>query len=675
MATYNVTAPDGTKYQVTAPDDATQDQVMAYVQAQHGQSSQTAQPQSPADLNAAYWKADAAGDEAGKQAAFQQLRAQGGTLGAPDEATLQQVTQRENPAQAQTGLIGTGQEMAVAAAHHLANIPYGVGQLALHGANAVSGGALAGATSDYDKMLQNREAEYQQVIPNSPASYAGAAIGEVAPWVTGIGELRAAGLIPQATTTLGKIGSLAAEGGAIGAAQPVTSGNYATQKSEQIGAGAATGPVLMGAGGLIKGVGGIAQHVLNPQAVADANVASLYGSSPDVVARLGSAAQHVQGETPTAAQVLQTPQAVQAERMLRNRDPVPFVNQENAANQARLDVVQNIAGLDGQVQAAKTARDAAVTPYRENVLSKTTVDPTPIVDTLNGLAKNANPVVRGAAGEALNVIQMNLNPDGTVPATVLDDIRQEGGKLMAKYATNGVVGSSENARFGPVVSQIATTLNQSAPGYSDYLAAYAKHSEPINTMESAQKLLDPNAPGSLNTAGDPQLAIARVKQLLRQDDNARYPMSPQARAQLEGVRDSLMRRSASNAQIGASGPQTAADLQAQNGLSGLVFGRNLGAKGGVIGRVGGGGIGALVGTGIGGLHGAIVGGALGSGLGDALGVANQRVIQRIAQSAASAPEARAAIARYLQRTNKNPSILNYYLYGTPRNALQSLGSP
>lgn len=30
MAKYNITAPDSTKYQVTALDDATQDQVLAY---------------------------------------------------------------------------------------------------------------------------------------------------------------------------------------------------------------------------------------------------------------------------------------------------------------------------------------------------------------------------------------------------------------------------------------------------------------------------------------------------------------------------------------------------------------------------------------------------------------------------------------------------------------------
>lgn len=49
MANYNITAPDGTKYQVTAPDDASQADVMARVQAQH-QPTQVA-PEEPSLLS------------------------------------------------------------------------------------------------------------------------------------------------------------------------------------------------------------------------------------------------------------------------------------------------------------------------------------------------------------------------------------------------------------------------------------------------------------------------------------------------------------------------------------------------------------------------------------------------------------------------------------------------
>lgn len=53
MAQYSITAPDGSNYQVTAPDNATQDQVMAYVQQQHAPAptAPAAVPAAPSDPN------------------------------------------------------------------------------------------------------------------------------------------------------------------------------------------------------------------------------------------------------------------------------------------------------------------------------------------------------------------------------------------------------------------------------------------------------------------------------------------------------------------------------------------------------------------------------------------------------------------------------------------------
>ena len=131
-------------------------------------------------------------------------------------------------------------------------------------------------------------------------------MGEVLPWLTGVGELRALGILPKATTYAGKLGSLALEGGLIGATQPVTSGpqtnlqdlvegrapapSYATQKAMQVGMGAATGPAMklgLDTGGLLAGgVKNAIQHITNPNAIANANVARMTGNSPVVAGLL-----------------------------------------------------------------------------------------------------------------------------------------------------------------------------------------------------------------------------------------------------------------------------------------------------------------------------------------------------------------------------------------------------
>lgn len=185
-----------------------------------------------------------------------------------------------------------GNNLGDSFAHHVANLPVGLAQLGMHGANAVSGGSLQDSTSAYDKWVQDREKAYQQSVPDSTGSYAGASLGEVLPWATGIGEARAIGLLPEATKLGSKLGLLGAEGGAMGATQPVTDGgqNYGSDKAKQVAIGTATGPLLYGlsagADAAGKGIGNVVQHVTNPQAIADANIAKLYGSTPDVVAKL-----------------------------------------------------------------------------------------------------------------------------------------------------------------------------------------------------------------------------------------------------------------------------------------------------------------------------------------------------------------------------------------------------
>lgn len=89
--------------------------------------------------------------------------------------------------------------------HHLGNLAVGTGQLLAHGWNAQAQTydpnnpirqSAANLARGIDSYAQKREQEYQAAIPDNAASYLGAATGEVAPWMLGIGEARALGLLP-----------------------------------------------------------------------------------------------------------------------------------------------------------------------------------------------------------------------------------------------------------------------------------------------------------------------------------------------------------------------------------------------------------------------------------------------------------------------------------------------
>jgi len=398
-------------------------------------------------------------------------------------------------------------------------------------------------------------------------------------------------------------------------------------------------------GGVVSGVRDMAQHITNPQAIADRQILSLFGSDPNALAKLRTAQQFVPGETPSAAQVIATPDAVKAERLLRNNPNagIPLAEADNTNNAARQAVVTRLAGTDAEMEAAKAARRDATQPFIDEhlkpatpltrwtaasapldaLLSKPGRMPTADFDALKqaralvakvrggtmqeddataamqeladsvttkkaqsafseafgqvdknmidpaevlravALTRNtglgARPAVRDALDKIAATINQSKNTRGLVPADVLDSIRQNANDFLV--SPSGKRASAQEALgVAPIRDKIVSVIGRHAPGYSDYLAAYAKGSEPINTMQSVGRLADSNAPGGPNTAGDPQLAISRLRQVLRGDDKARFSMSGDARGQLDGLQQSLLRRTITNNQVAASGPATAADL-------------------------------------------------------------------------------------------------------------------
>lgn len=577
----------------------------------------------------------------------------------------------------------------VAMMHHAGNIPVALAQLGAHGI-AGDGGAAASAVDDF---ARKREETYQNGMPTNLGTIAGATVGEVLPWVMGLGELRAAGAISQATSTLGKLGTLGVEGGAMGALQPVTGdGSFAGQKALQIGSGATAGPALYGLGqlgaGAVSGVRDVAQHITNPQAIADKHILSMFGSTPDALTTLRAAPQYVPGEVPSAAQVLATPEAVKAERLLRNNPnaSVPFAEADNANNEARQAIVSRLAGTPEEMAAAIANRKANAAPFIESSLTPDNlIDPSGVLQTIAAIRSGplgVNPKVAEGLDFLTKQIGSTQDSNGKVGADVLDAVRQQASRLLGNAKVPGsAVGTQQGVALGPVKNQIVDAIERVAPGYRDYVAGYRKDSLPINTMQSVGRLVDPNAPGSLNAAGDPQLAISRLRQVLRGDDKARFPMSDDARGQLDQVRQSLLRRTISNNPIAASGPATAADLQAANGtaLGSMVFGSPLSGKPGLatraVGTMAGGSLGALLG---GGAPGAILGSGLGSLLPEAAAKVNAGIATRIGATAADSNATADAILRALRaqkRPSKMSSELQRLMFGTQQPPPLLLGNP
>jgi len=95
--------------------------------------------------------------------------------------------------------------------------------------------------------------------------------------------------------------------------------------------------------------------------------------------------------------------------MLRNNpsSSAAFADADNTNNAARMGVVNNLAGDDASLEAAKVARRAATAPFRDANLpadGSALADPTEAVNVLKKLTLSGDDTVRNAAKKHLDLI-------------------------------------------------------------------------------------------------------------------------------------------------------------------------------------------------------------------------------------------------------------------------------
>lgn len=213
MPEYKITAPDGKQYKITAPEGTTQEQAMAYFRQQYRKQQEAPNP-----------------PEAKPQ--------------------VPEPTQGEAPSGYMRGL----RDPVDAAAQMLYHaVPEGVQQagnrlnnwLVEHGVplQRMPSGGL-------DQALAEQEQQYQQ--QRQSAGETGMDWGRLAGNVVNPVNTLAASRLPQAATMAGRIGVGAAGGALFGAMQPVTQGDFATEKAKQAGVGAIGGAAVAPVTGAIS---------------------------------------------------------------------------------------------------------------------------------------------------------------------------------------------------------------------------------------------------------------------------------------------------------------------------------------------------------------------------------------------------------------------------------------
>lgn len=518
---------------------------------------------------------------------------------------------------------GKANNFSDALQHNVYNPLLGIGQLASHALGAV-GIVSKDRLAEADAAMAEREKSYQANTPDNAASYAGATVGSVAPFLLSdglapglnkAGTMAGAGvskILPEATpqiikTALPKIANASTQGGLVAASNPVNNADssFASQKAGQIGMGQLIGgamPIAIGTG---KALAGAVKPFTNPGEIVGEALSKWAG--PDAMQKLNDAKELVPGSKPTTAQVLANPDIVQAEKALANNpDYKPkFMNNDIGNNQARLDAIQKVAGSPEAMQQAIKDRAAATADWtgpQGKLRTGLPVDVQPIINSLNKLQESSlslRPTISAAAKDMISDLQdrsfqiqgqssdiggygaSSRAPRAISPAD-LDSMRQNARDYLAKHATIGnPVSSQQEAAFVPIKNAITDAIEQANPGYRDYLAKFAKYSAPINSMQAAQGILDNFSNRTANASGTPQVNLSSFNTQLGKALDTPYGISPEAETTLTGIQKDLQRGTISNS-VKAPGSDTAYNLQAPGFIAKQLYGSEFGGPGKAI---------------------------------------------------------------------------------------------
>ncbi|WP_297922700.1 hypothetical protein [uncultured Agitococcus sp.] len=224
MATFDITSPTGEKYRITAPDNATEAEIMQYAQANFGKGEQTAQPIQAPKINK---------DEA-----------RGRALPSPAQGFINAVSQAP---------LGFGDEIygALGGLGALVNNAYGA-----MGGNVKPVGIKDAYLENRD-LIRGAQKQYSEDYPTTAmvtGMMAGAPLMAVNPLKFGA--------LPQATSKVQAAFNAAKLAGQAGATGAVFGGAYGAGTSEGEDASTVAGDTLKGGGvGLATGL--IAQPVLS----------------------------------------------------------------------------------------------------------------------------------------------------------------------------------------------------------------------------------------------------------------------------------------------------------------------------------------------------------------------------------------------------------------------------
>jgi len=594
--------------------------------------------------------------------------------------TMGELTPIQEPTKPQDN-IGTFSNFLEAAGHHAIMPLHGAANLIEQGGASLlnkiapnsSIAKLAGNVANQDvQATRALEAEYQKNQPENLATLLGAVGGEVAPLMaTGMGKAITKGgelganLISRlglgkTAQGVGNVGGQAVASGGLsgllGATQNTTNEKpYFEQVAQNAQNSALLGsaipiaiPAITGTG---KYIGNVAQSMVSPftsggtEKIAQ-NILNRFAQNKPINI---NNAEIISGSKPTLAELSNNAGLSNLQRTIRDINPTPFVEREQANAQARLDALSKIAKTPEELAALQSSKNLYADNKVNKILfaNKGTVDSKPILETIDSILKGPGGE-RTAVATTLNKIKgmidkgiqeipaskvldasgKPITPASKVkklqddPEVLYQSVRKEIGDMLDKANLADPAGKQAAKELLQVQGSIDDVIEQGAPGFKTYLDTYHNNSTAIDSLKYLQNLRIFDQQGNI-TLSKVQNAIQSILKGQKEAGvKAEKTINENQLNALKGIRDDLLRQSKLG--LGRSlGSNTAQNLVTQNMLETALPG----GLGRLTGHLPTGSLSGLTGGGIGMIAGGLPGAAIGAMAGGKLGNVAKSLMQ------------------------------------------------
>lgn len=446
MAKYRITGPDGAVYEVSAPDGATEAQVLAYVRQNSGKPKKTVQaprqPESDPTEGMSGPELFAAG--VGKSI-YDTGRGVKQLFGGLSQAEVDEQRKLDAP------LMRRGAGLA---------------------------GNVTGTVA-------------QVVVPGAVATRAASAAPKIA------GAVRAASL---PTTIAGN----AAQGAAIGAVQPVGTGDSRLANMAFGGAAGAAGSAIpKGLGALYRGTGSYIGKI-TPIGVDRRAARILLAEAQNPQALTAPQTSAIPGVQRTLAEETLDPGIARLERNARSTGR-GFDQLDRANNAARVQALRTFAGDESQVAALEAARDQQASPLLRMAMQANGADTSRLLSQIDrAIGKYEG---RPAVQQTLRDVQELMSRPATAaekaaspnwPALVprdevaqLYNARKTLGDLMSgKLAGEKPHTQAATRELIAIRNGLDRVMSKASPEFGQYLDAYREGSKAVNRAQLGQQLIE-----------------------------------------------------------------------------------------------------------------------------------------------------------------------------------------